>query len=221
MSASKTVAEQRGEWIADRVDFDEDPNTHSVVEDFDIVEVVPPEHPRPLPPPKNKGGRPATSQQKLREYGLEAVHEDMLAGRSYREIATKLGVGLWPLYQFLNSSKDVSEQTARVSAASAEAWLDRGLDVLYTAAVNPTFCSNAAKAIAQECARRAGTRNPRYVDKVQHTVGVDPAVAAIAGGETADNKPRPGSLLRIELIGVSPAARMSELAIETEAREVG
>lgn len=65
---------------------------------------------------------------------------------------------------------------ARARLASAEAWLDRGLTVLHGALDKGpnSYDASAARAYAQECARRAAIRNPAYRDKADVTLANPP-----------------------------------------------
>jgi hypothetical protein len=66
------------------------------------------------------------------------------------------------------------DHSARALLNSAESWLDRGFEAIVKADASDGRYSaeiQKARAIAQECARRAAIRNPRYSDRqtVQHT----------------------------------------------------
>jgi transcriptional regulator with XRE-family HTH domain len=101
---------------------------------------------------------------------LEAILARIEEGDSQAEIARDLGVSASVLSGFLNREEN-AERSARARQASAEAWLDKGLAVISSSLprrgdVDPA----AARAYAQECARRAAIRNPAYRDKVDQTV---------------------------------------------------
>jgi len=129
----------------------------------------------------------------LDDIGLEPICQRIENGESQAEIARSLGVSQSTLSAWLNR-EDNRERSARAREASAESWLDRGLDRLDEACRRDSGMDAAAcKAYAQECARRAAIRNPRYVDKTahQHSGGIkvhsvtdltdDDLAAAIAG----------------------------------------
>jgi transposase-like protein len=132
----------------------------------------------------------------LDEVGLEPICQRIEGGESQAEIARSLGVSPSVLSTWLNRDEN-AERSARAREASAESWLDRGLEPLEQAlrkdsGIDPA----AAKAYAQECARRAAIRNPRYVEKTahQHSGGLkiqavtdltDDDLAAIAAGRSA------------------------------------
>jgi transcriptional regulator with XRE-family HTH domain len=101
---------------------------------------------------------------------LDAILTDIEAGKSQADIAAELGIGVATLSTFLNRDEN-AERSARARQSSAEAWLDKGLAVISSSLsrsgdVDPS----AARAYAQECARRAAIRNPAYRDKVDQTV---------------------------------------------------
>lgn len=103
---------------------------------------------------------------------VETLLEQIRAGKTYRELAEEYGVSHPTICNWLNAAPD---QSARASALldSAEAWLDRGLDAVERAMdKDGRVDASAARAYAQECARRAAIRNPKYRDKVDH--GSDP-----------------------------------------------
>lgn len=132
----------------------------------------------------------------LDEIGLEHICQRIESGDSQAEIARSLGVSPALVSMWLNKPEH-AERSARAREASAESWLDRGLDVLERALDKTgTTDATAAKAYAQECARRAAIRNPKYVEKTahQHSGGIkvqavtdltDDDLAAIATGSGA------------------------------------
>lgn len=94
-------------------------------------------------------------------------------GETQREIASSIGVSVGSLNAALNAD-GVREQSARAMLLSAEAWLDRGLSVLADALRRDSgLDASAARAYAQECARRAAIRNPKYREKQDVTVAGD------------------------------------------------
>jgi len=132
----------------------------------------------------------------LDEVGLEPICQRIEGGESQAEIARSLGVSPSALSSWLNREEN-AERSARAREASAESWLDRGLETLERALnKGGNVDATAAKAYAQECARRAAIRNPRYVEKTahQHSGGLkiqavtdltDEDLAAIAAGRSA------------------------------------
>lgn len=93
----------------------------------------------------------------------------ILAGQTYAEIASALGVPRSTLHLWLMSDPARSARAREAAEGSAEAWLDRGLSAVESA-LNRTsgVDASAARAYAQECARRAAIRNARYRDRVAH-----------------------------------------------------
>lgn len=129
---------------------------------------------------------------KMEAVGLEQICSWIEDGESQYEISQKIGVAPGTLSAWLNKEGN-HERSARARELSAESWLDRGLKTLEQA-LDKTggIDASAAKAYAQECARRAAIRNPRYVEKTAHQhSGVlkvaktdlsDDELAAIAAG---------------------------------------
>lgn len=104
----------------------------------------------------------------LDEIGLEAICERIEGGDSQAEIARSFGVSPSRLSAWLNR-EDNAVRSARAREMSAESWLDRGLETLERALdKGGNTDAMAAKAYAQECARRAAIRNPKYVEKTAH-----------------------------------------------------
>lgn len=102
------------------------------------------------------------------KYELEAIWSRIESGDSQAEIARDLGVVPSTLSELLNKPEH-AERSARARELSAEAWLDRGLRALEEAPADSNEIARA-RAIAQECARRAAIRNPRYSEKRVHEV---------------------------------------------------
>lgn len=102
------------------------------------------------------------------KYDLEAIWSRIESGDSQAEIARDLGVVPSTLSELLNKPEH-AERSARARELSAEAWLDRGLAALEQAPADSNEIARA-RAIAQECARRAAIRNPRYSEKRVHEV---------------------------------------------------
>lgn len=94
------------------------------------------------------------------------IIERIYAGKSQAEIALDLGVSAGSVSMWLNRDADTIERSARARAASAEAWLDRGLQAVFDSLKRTSgIDSNAARTFAQECARRAAIRNPAYRER--------------------------------------------------------
>lgn len=100
---------------------------------------------------------------------LDWALEQIYAGESQAFIAQALGVSTGHLSESLNA-EPYRERSANARKASAEAWLDKGVAVLLKALDDPAYQgsgtdSGAARALAQEYARRAAIRNPAYREK--------------------------------------------------------
>lgn len=107
-----------------------------------------------------------TGDEKLDAIGDDAVIVMIESGRTQREIAAEAGVDVTTLNQWLHRDEKRSARVKLAMSGSAEAWLDRGLETIASALSKESgIDSNAAKAYAQECARRAAIRNPHYRDK--------------------------------------------------------
>lgn len=89
-------------------------------------------------------------------------------GKTYRELAKLYGVGASTIMDWLRATPEISVQSARAMADSAEAWLDRGLE-----AVTDTEDPSRGRNIAHECARRAGIRNMHYRERMGIDAKVD------------------------------------------------
>lgn len=122
--------------------------------------------------------------------------ERVIDGHSYREIAQTLGVSKTSLYYALEATPELRERSVRARLASAESWLDNGLQTLIeAAATRDNAVITAARYIAQECARRAAIRNPAYKEKAE---------VAITGKD--------GGPLRVATISASVTAEQAALA---------
>ena len=105
------------------------------------------------------------------DYNLDAVLERIESGDSQAEIARDLGITPGRLSQLLSADEEIAKRSARARSTSAEAWLDRGLAAVESAMDKTgNVDATAAKAYAQECARRAAIRNPAYRDKIQQEI---------------------------------------------------
>jgi len=105
------------------------------------------------------------------KYDLDAVLDRIMDGESQAEIARSLGITPGRLSQLLSADEEIAKRSAFARSMSAEAWLDRGLEAV-ASAMDKTgnIDASAARAFAQECARRAAIRNPAYSDKQRHEV---------------------------------------------------
>ena len=112
-----------------------------------------------------------TSTEKLNSIGIEVICERISNGESDGEIAETLeGVSKWSLNQWLNRSENIS-QSARAREESAESWLDKGIKPLKDGLLKDAgYDAGMARAYAQECARRAAIRNPKYRDRTETAV---------------------------------------------------
>ena len=105
------------------------------------------------------------------KHDLDAVLDRIMNGESQAEIARDLGITPGRLSQLLGEDEEIAKRSARARSISAEAWLDRGLAAVESAMDKTgNVDASAAKAYAQECARRAAIRNPQYRDKVQQEI---------------------------------------------------
>ena len=110
---------------------------------------------------------------------IETILERIEQGESMREIAHSIGVNVSTVSRWLDSDPQTEQQSARAMSRSAEAWLDRGLQAVQDAMPRASgIDSSAARAYAQECARRAAIRNPQYREQqaVTHTGAINVAV---------------------------------------------
>lgn len=119
--------------------------------------------------------KPLTEQQRLDAVGIEKISEKIESGMTFGEIASSHSVNLTALNRWMDKHSDIS---ARARERSAEAWLDRGLEAIQSAmSKTGGVDAGAARAYAQECARRASIRNSKYRDKI--AVGGDADAPAI------------------------------------------
>jgi predicted transcriptional regulator len=109
-----------------------------------------------------------TAKQRLDLIGIDEIAAMIEEGHSQVQVAQTLGVRQSTLNEWLHSRPDRSARARAAMSASAEAWLDNGLRYLLDAPADMAEIGRA-KALAQECARRAAVRNPAYRDKVDHT----------------------------------------------------
>jgi hypothetical protein len=103
-------------------------------------------------------------KQKLDTIGEETLLKQIESGISFTEIAQALGMYQTDFRAWTFANKERDQAFAQAIKLSAESWIDRGLETLIKAPSNPNEIARA-RAIAFECARRAGVRNIRYRDK--------------------------------------------------------
>lgn len=117
--------------------------------------------------------QPITSARK--PIDLHDVIERTANGETYREIAKAYSVDPMTIYRAIERADETLQSAhARARAISAEAWLDRGLEAIEAAARKDSeYDVGAARAYAQECARRAAIRNHAYRDAPTVAVTVD------------------------------------------------
>ncbi len=119
---------------------------------------------------KKKTGPKPVVRDALEEIGIKAIAGRIEAGETISEISRSVGVSFGTLSTWLRSS-DNADVSARAREASAEAWLGRGLETIASALDKEGgIDASAAKAYAQECARRAALRNPKYIEKTAHDI---------------------------------------------------
>lgn len=119
---------------------------------------------------KKKVGAKPVARSKLEEIGIVEIAGRIEAGETMTEIARAIGVSFGTLSMWLRSDDNFAI-SARAREASAEAWLDRGLETVASALDKQGgIDASAAKAYAQECARRAALRNPKYIEKTAHDI---------------------------------------------------
>lgn len=101
---------------------------------------------------------------------VDWILEQIVEGESQKDIAASLNrsAGCVSLWLMRDEATIIRSDHAR--KCSAEAWLDKGLQAVYDAMSDPAYKgtgtdSGAARAYAQECARRAAIRNPAYREK--------------------------------------------------------
>jgi len=121
----------------------------------------------PTPKPRANARRAVdqlTVRARIEAKGLEPILDWIRSGATNREIAEKLNIHPATLCRYLNDDAH-AQQYERAKADSAEALLDRGMEVLEQARGGDTAEVQRARALAQEYARRAGIRNARYSER--------------------------------------------------------
>jgi len=113
---------------------------------------------------------PLSIKDQLDLIGIEQICERISAGEDFGSISKTLGVSRGSLSNWLNSDENIISST-HARAESAESWLDKGMACIETALKRDGGVdSTAARAYAQECARRAAIRNPKYRDKTETAI---------------------------------------------------
>jgi transcriptional regulator with XRE-family HTH domain len=105
---------------------------------------------------------------------MERILEMIESGMSQAQIAREFNVSQPSLNAYLNNETYV-DRSAHARQLSAESWLDKGLQAVEAAMLKASpYDVQAARAYAQECARRAAIRNPQYREhtKVEHSGSV-------------------------------------------------
>ena len=107
-----------------------------------------------------------TNTETLDAIGIETICDRIGAGESQRDIVAGLGMSVMGLNRWLHANADHALQSARARSESAEAWLDKGLAAIESSmSKSGDVDPHAARAYAQECARRAAIRNPQYRER--------------------------------------------------------
>jgi len=122
-----------------------------------------------------------TAAEILDAIGIDAICERIESGESQSEISQSLGFDKSHLTRWINRDPQRSARAQAAREASAEAWIDRGIARLDQACdklsgIDPT----AARAYAQECARRAAQRNPKYRETTETRLDVSVTVNALS-----------------------------------------
>lgn len=101
----------------------------------------------------------------LEKAGIYLICEHVEEGKSQDQISKIFGVNQRTLNDFLNRPEHISQHRLAIER-SAESWLDKGLAVIESALFKESGVdATAARAYAQECARRASIRNRAYNEK--------------------------------------------------------
>ena len=106
-----------------------------------------------------------TTAQRLDAVGIDTICRRIESGEDDGTIASSLGMDRMSLRQWIKG-REHEDVIKSAREESAEAWLDDGLNTIRSSLSKDNgIDSGAARAYAQECARRAAIRNPRYRDK--------------------------------------------------------
>ena len=111
----------------------------------------------------------AKAQRAIAALGIEAIAERIEAGETQTEIARSIGCSTSQVNRWLHADPQRSARVRDAMSASAESWLDKGMQVIEDAPGTMAEIQRA-RALAQECARRAAIRNPAYRERTEHTV---------------------------------------------------
>ena len=115
---------------------------------------------------------------------IDEIIQRIESGESYSDIARSLSVNVSTVWRWCEADDETAQRSARAREKSAESWLDRGLAVIESSlSKSGDVDPSAARAFAQECARRAAIRNPQYRDK--QDVALSGAVTLTLGKEDA------------------------------------
>lgn len=103
---------------------------------------------------------------------LDWIESQTINGVSQTELARQLGVAQSTIHEWTTRDAATVDRFARAREKSAEAWLDKGLAVIEASFPKGIggIDASAARAYAQECARRAAIRNPQYREKRDNTL---------------------------------------------------
>jgi transposase-like protein len=116
--------------------------------------------------------------EKLDHIGIDIICDMIESGKSYRDIARKIGCSDATVSNWLNFDEERAKRSACARLISAESWLDNGIDVLRDAlSKNSDIDATAARAFEQACARRAAIRNPKYSEKLVHAGDAENPIA--------------------------------------------
>lgn len=110
------------------------------------------------------------NEKEIEDFLVDWCIDRIYEGDSFHAIAQRLGYTQGRISQWMGRDEETVNRSARAMAASAEAWLDKGLAAVEAAIDDPAYQgagkdSGASRAYAQECARRAAIRNPKYREK--------------------------------------------------------
>lgn len=137
---------------------------------------------------------------------VDWVLEQIVEGESQKDIATSLNrsAGCVSLWLMRDEATIIRSEHAR--KCSAEAWLDKGLQAVYDAMSDPAYKgtgtdSGAARAYAQECARRAAIRNPAYREKTDATLALTGANGGPVRTMATTLTPEQAAIAYKELLG--------------------
>lgn len=106
-----------------------------------------------------------TIKSRLDDVGIDRMCELIEGGASHADMSRMFEISTAAISWWLNKPQHI-DQSARARLASAESWLDKGLDAVEKSLRRDgEYDPAAAKAYEQACARRAALRNPQYREK--------------------------------------------------------